>query len=344
VKVDGRTAYAPAFSAAVATCLAAALTALGAPSAAADALTRFRDLDPAVAERVLALSPDRISAADVRDTLARAPAPRIYLLQGSVAFVSMAPFAEFLVAMGYPEARLRDPRDGRFSRSSFADSAALAGEIAWDYEHDGMMPMLIGHSQGGMLAIRILYELAGDFHREIEVRDPNTAMSLARTTIRDPRTGAERPVVGLTVGYAAALATGKTMRVLLGQWSMLARLRTIPDNVEAFTGFMIPGDPLAGGWWDAEPYRAAGTASVRNVTLPESYSHIGLPLARHLALQPATREWIDAYAPDAGLPLPAESPGVDTANLAPAADIWHSVKKHWCLEAQRAIRAAHAGS
>src|SRR5262245_7731082 len=167
-----------------------------------DALAPFRALDPVVAARVLALNPGRLSAADVRDTLAHIPAPRIYLLQGSVAFVSMAPFAEFLAAMGYPEERLRNARDGRYSRSSFTDSAEVAGEIAWDYEHDGLMPMLIGHSQGGMLAIRVLYEFAGEFSPAIAVRDPATGTAQDRTVIRDPLTGAMRPVVGLQVGYA----------------------------------------------------------------------------------------------------------------------------------------------
>jgi hypothetical protein len=321
-----------------------ALTALENHAAAAEGVARIRDLDPAIADRILALAPDRVSDADVRDTLARAPAPRIYLLQGSVALVTMTPFAEFLAAMGYPEERLRDPRSGDYSRSSFADSAEIAGELAWHYERDGMMPMLIGHSQGGMLAIRVLYELSGEFHREIQVRDPMSDAAQARTSIRDPWTGVARPVVGLKVGYATALATGKTMRVLLGQWSMLSRLRTIPDTVEEFTGFTIPGDPLAGGWWDDEPYRAAGSARVRNVTLPSSYSHIGLPLAQHLPANETTRRWIDAYVPDASPPPPSAEHGVDVSNLLHAADIWHSVKKHWCLEAQRAIRAARSPS
>ncbi len=64
----------------------------------------------------------------------------------------MAPFAEFLIAMGYPAERLRNPRDGRLSYSSFGDSRRLAGSIAWHYEREGLMPMIIGHSQGGMLA------------------------------------------------------------------------------------------------------------------------------------------------------------------------------------------------
>ena len=44
------------------------------------------------------------------------PAPRIIALQGSVALVTMEPFAEFLVAMGYPaERHSRNPRDGALS-------------------------------------------------------------------------------------------------------------------------------------------------------------------------------------------------------------------------------------
>ena len=319
-----------------------ALTLCAGNAAAAEGVARIRALDPATAERILGLDPERVSDDDVRATLARAPAPRIYLFQGSVALVTMTPFGEFLAAMGYPDERLRDRRSGSYTRSSFADSARIAGEIAWHYENDGMVPMLIGHSQGGMLAIRVLYELAGEFRREIQVVDPVSDDVLSRTSIRDPWTGVDRPVVGLRVGYASALATGKTMRVLLGQWSMLSRLRTIPDTVDDFTGFMIPGDPLAGGLWDDEPYRAAGSARVRNVTLPSSYTHIGLPLARHLATQAETRKWIDAYVP--GAAELAAAGDADVSNLMHAADIWHSVKKHWCIEAQRAIRAARATS
>ena len=311
------------------------------PSAASAALERTRQLDQAIAARVLALSPDDISEADVRDALAHVDAPRIVLLEGSVAFVSMQPFAEFLIAMGYPEERLRDPRDGSLSRTSFDDSERLAGELAWYYERERMMPMLIGHSQGGMLVIRTLYELAGEFHHAVPVFDPVAGHALERTTIEDPLTGATRPVVGLKVGYAAALATGKLARVLLGQWTMLPRLRLIPDTVEDFTGFTIPADIIAGNVFGDEPYKAGGTAHVRNVTLPSTYNHIRLPFTRHLAEQAATRGWIAAYRPDAPEAPPFE-PGIDASNLLHAADVWFSIKKHWCIEAQRAIRAAKA--
>jgi hypothetical protein len=57
-----------------------------------------------------------------------------------------------------------------------------------------------------------------------------------------------------------------------------------------------------------------------------------------LATNEATRAWIDEYAPQTHAPPPA-GPGIETANILHAADIWYSVKKHWCLEAQRVIRA-----
>ena len=293
-------------------------------------------MDAISEDRILALDPEQISATEVRDVLSRAPAPRIVTLQGSLAWITMQPFAEYLVAMGYPEERLRNPADGTLSYSSFTNSEKLAGTLAWYYENEGMMPMLIGHSQGGMLAIRVLYELTGAFHAAIDVWNPSATESEHRTSIVDPADGRMRPVVGLKVPYAAALATGKLPRLLLGQWTMLGKLRSIPDSVDEFTGFTILWDPIAGTFPGGEPYHAAGIAEVRNVELPAATSHIGLPNATGLATHASTRAWIDRYRP--GEPLPSRTDDIDTSNLLPAADIWFSVKKHWCLEAQRVIR------
>ena len=288
---------------------------------------------PEIAQRLSRLDCSRVEPADVRDVLAHVPAPRIALLQGSVAFVTMEPFARFLTGMGYPEERLRNPHDGSFTYSSFADSAALAGALAFDYERSGLEPMLVGHSQGGMMVVRVLYEFAGAFHDALPVVDPATGAALARTTIVDPRTQRSRPVVGLHVAYAAALATGWLPRVLLGQWTMLSRMRKIPDTVTEFTGFDIPRDPIAGNLLGISPYEAIGTARVRNVVLPSDYGHIGLPRADPLLENPAARAWIDRWQPHAAPPWP----GGDTTNLVQAADIWYSVKRHWCAQAQRLL-------
>jgi hypothetical protein len=291
------------------------------------------DVDAAVSARVRQLDCSHLRSTDVRDTLAHAPAPRIVLLQGSVALVSMEPFARFLVGMGYPADRLRHPRDGTFSYSSFGDSAVLAGELAFDYERNGVEPMLIGHSQGGMLAIRTLYELAGAFHDALHVVDPASGEAFARTSIVDPLTRRTRPVVGLHVAYAAALATGWLPRLVLGQWSMIPRLRKIPDTVGEFTGFTIPHDPIAGNLLGDTPYESLGRAQVRNVVLPSSYHHIDLPRTEHLAADATIRAWIDAWSPDDARGPPAG----DIVNLVHATDIWYSVKRHWCLQAQRLL-------
>jgi hypothetical protein len=299
-------------------------------------------MDRSTEDRVLALDPANISAADVRDVLAHTPAPRIITLQGSVALITMEPFAEYLAAMGYPESRLKDPRDGSLSQGSFTDSAQLAGTVAWYYETEGMMPMLIGHSQGGMLAIKVLYEFAGAFHAAIPVWNPMTGQSEQRTTIIDPLTGLERPVIGLKLSYVAAMATGKLPRVLLGQWEILEKLRTIPDTVEDFTGFSIEWDLIAATLPGSEKYHASGSAHVRNVELAAETSHIAMPRTRYLAGNPVTRAWIDSYDPASPLAAPPAGPGIDASNIVHAADIWYSVKKHWCLGAQRLIRARRA--
>ena len=114
---------------------------------------------------------------------------------------------------------------------------------------------------------------------------------------------------------------------------MVKRLRRIPDTVTEFTGFDIPSDPIAGNLLGITPYEAIGTAHVRNVLMPANYRHIELPLADELVAIARAHEWIDAWQP--GTPQPAE--GVDWPNAVHAADIWHSVKRHWCLQARRLL-------
>jgi hypothetical protein len=202
--------------------------------------------------------------------------------------------------------------------------------------------MLIGHSQGGMLAIKVLHEFAGAFHAAIPVWNPVPGQSEQRTTIMDPLTGLERPVIGLKLPYVAAMATGKLPRVLLGQWEILGKLRTIPDTVEDFTGFSIEWDLIAGTLPGSEKYHAAGSAHVRNVELPAETSHIAMPRTRYLAGNPVTRAWIDSYDPASPVAAPPAGPGIDASNIVHAADIWYSVKKHWCLGAQRLISSRRA--
>ena len=303
------------------------------------AVLRSISLDPATEDEVLALVPERISVREIRDVLSRGPAPRIVILDGSLPIVTMESFSEFLIDMGYPEEKIRKPNGGGYSYNGFTDSKRLAGTLAWYYEKEGMMPILIGHSQGGMLAIKVLHELAGAFHDNIPVWNPLTNEAEERGTIVDPITGQKRAVIGLQVRYAAAITTGKVMRIVLGQWNMLPRLREIPDTVEEFTGFSLAWDLIAGNFGAAARYRPLGSARVRNVTLPGKYTHITVPLTKHLAANEVTREWISRYVPTSEMPEFPTNVDVDTRNIVHAADIWYHVKKYWCVEAQRLIRA-----
>jgi len=301
-------------------------------------------IDPAIAERILALDPEHIGGDEVK-ILAAGPAPRIMLLHGGIypVHLLMASFGRFLSRMGYPEAQIRDPGDHEWSYSPYDDSAQLAGIVAWQYERDGTRPMMIGHSQGGMQIVKVLRELAGGMSPEIHVWNPLTRTAEDRTTIVDPLTGRTRPVVGLSVSYASAVGAGGAAFLLPNQWSMMGKLRSIPDSVDDFTGFLIGLDLVA--WTvpgsDDDRYRENGTAKVRNVELPAMYNHITVPLTADLPRDPEVRAWVDAYRPDAqGDPysLPAEA----QLHVLWAADVWYSVKKHWCLEAQRLIRAQRA--
>jgi hypothetical protein len=290
------------------------------------------EIAPPLAQRLDALDCDRLSSGDVASVLATVPAPQVIAMHGSVPIVTMEPFAEFLQRMGYPAERLVNPRDGARTTSSRLDSARLAGWIAWHYERDGLMPLLIGHSQGGMVVIRLLHDLAGTRGpRTFHVWDPREPAPESRTTIVDPRTGAPRDVAGLRLPFAAVLATGSLPRFLLGQWGMLPLLRDIPDSVDEFLGFSIPWDPIAGTFAEPPPFTATGSARVRNVVLPASYSHIDLPRTAHLASQPATRAWIEDFTPGSSTPPPADA---DVANLVHAAELWHAVKRQWCRQAK----------
>jgi hypothetical protein len=148
-------------------------------------------------------------------------------------------------------------------------------------------------------------------------------------------------VVDLKLPLAAAIATGRMPRILRGQFELARVLRDIPDSAESFVGFFIPFDPIAGTFvGDEDPYRALGRANVRNVVLPPTTSHIGVPRTEALAADPAARAWIEHYRPGVGEPPPALR---DAENLAMAAELWFAIKQAWCGEAQRAASGRRGG-
>jgi hypothetical protein len=296
-------------------------------------------LPPELEDRILDLDPDHITELEVRKVLSRGPAPRIINLNGSVTLVTMDSFSRFLIAMGYPDRSIRKPAGSGLSYSSYINSKKLAGYIAWYYEKDGMMPILIGHSQGGMKVIQVLHELAGAFNARLPVLNPVTGEMEARYTITDPLSGTERDVVGLRLGYASAITTGRLMRVLLLQWNMLKRLRQIPDTVKEFSGFSIVRDIIGSDLPGSGQYYPLGSSTVRNVRLPSRYSHMTVIQTEHLAQYDSTRHWINTYVPSSEEPGLNEKFRVKSDNILFAAEIWYNIKKYWCTELQELIRA-----
>ena len=288
-------------------------------------------------ERILSLNPKALSETDVTEVLSRSPAPRIVMLDGSFPVVTMGSFAKFLIRMGYPEDCIRDPRNGSYSYSRYRDSREMAGMIAWYFEHEGMMPVVIGHSQGGMRAIKILHEMAGSFHEKVAVWNPLSGRFEARETIVDPLTGKEQTVVGLKLRFASAIATGKWMRLLLLQWDMVSLLRRIPDSVEEFTGFHLNQDPISGtafGVGRGDQYYPMGSARVRNVILPSGCGHLGILRTEDLAENPETRAWIQRYVPSGEPSERMGNPEGTPPNILLAAELWYNIKKQWCMGLQ----------
>lgn len=308
-------------------------------------------MDHALEERILSLDPENIKEKEIKEILSYAPAPRIINIHGGIypVYVFMKSFSEFLISMGYPEESVRIPVDGSYSYSCYMDSDKLAGLIAWYYEREGLRPLIVGHSQGGIQAVKVLYQLAGKFDKEIRVWNPFTEKTEERVSILDPVTGKELPVVNMKLPYVTAVGAGGFTRFLVNQWDMLGKLRKIPDSVESFTGFYM-GLDLAGGdllgFGPMNRFKANGKASVRNVKLPLGYNHITVPDTRHLAENQEIRDWINDYIPEEE-PQMTVTFSSSSKHILWAADVWHSIKKHWVLELKRLILArrqiAHAG-
>jgi hypothetical protein len=72
--------------------------------------------------------------------------------------------------------------------------------------------------------------------------------------------------------------------------------------------------------------------------LPANYNHVTIPATSDLARDAEVRNWINAFVPDKGLDGSA-LPGDASSHVMWAADVWYSIKKHWCIEAQNLIRA-----
>jgi hypothetical protein len=301
---------------------------------------------PETRQRLLTLDPEHVSEKEIRELLAQAPAPRIINIHGGIYPVHrrMISFSEFLIGMGYPAASITNPGDGTYTFSCYESSDTIAGMIAWYYEKEGLRPMVVGHSQGGMQAMKVLRKLAGLRSNRLEVWSPLTWHAEERSEIVDPLTGQSRPVVGLQLPYVTAVGAGGLTKLLPNQWDMCRTLRKVPDSVEEFTGFYKGKDLLGGdflGYGPANHFLANGKARVRNVCLPSAYKHGAIPDTKHLLQSQEMMDWINKYRPpDVALNKPSLDVKFegDSAHILWAADVWYSIKKHWVLELQRLLR------
>lgn len=302
-------------------------------------------LPRATEDRILALDPERVTARDVSEVLSNAPAPHVVNIHGGIypVYLAMKSFSLFLIGMGYPEASVRKP-NGSYSFSCYDRHEKIAGAIAWYYENEPLRPVIVGHSQGGIQALKVLYALAGHGAKQIAVWNPVTKKTEKRFSITDPLTGQPVPVVGLRLPYATAVGAGGFTRFLPNQWSMMTKLRKVPDSVEDFTGYYMGLDLFGGdliGFGSANEYAANGTAHVRNVRLPTGYNHVTVPSTKHLLKSQQIKDWINDYTPTNAPTLNVKF-DADSSHILWAADVWHDLKKHWVLELQRAIRAQRA--
>lgn len=313
--------------------------------------TLHRDFSPGddLRQTILGLNPEHVTEQEVREVLSQAPAPRIINIHGGIYPVHrrMISFSEFLIGMGYPGASITNPGDGTYTFSCYESSKKIAGVVAWYYEREGLRPMMVGHSQGGMQVVKVLRKLAGLSSGSLHLYNPLTWKREAACDFLDPLTGERRPVVGLQLPYVAAVGAGGLTRILPNQWDMCLKLRDVPDSVEEFTGFYKGKDLLGGdflGYGSANHFHATGTAVVRNVRLPSSYRHGAIPDTKHLLKSQEIRDWINAYQPGHG---PLETPKLDfsfdadSKHILWAADVWYSIKKHWVIELQRLLQAQH---
>jgi hypothetical protein len=306
-----------------------------------------RELSPELQTRILSLHPDHVTEAQVREVLSQAPAPQILCIHGGLLPINwgMNSFANFLIELGYPEASIRNPGNGELTYGYYQRSDLIAGTVAWHYERTGLRPILVGHSMGGIQAVRVLYRLAGDTVRSIPVWNPVSGKAEPRDVIVDPLTGVTRPVVGLQVGFVAVSVAGGMGRIAPNEWDMNGKLRAIPDSVEEFVGFQKGMDLLGGdylGFGPANEYHATRQACVRNVRLPSACTHYEILFVRSLLDHQELKNWINEYNPAIAATDTALSEtgfGSKRGRALWAAEVWYGIKKHWVLEVQRLIRA-----
>ena len=174
---------------------------------------------------------------------------------------TMAPFARVPDGHGLSGTSVCAIRaTARSATAASPTAASWPATIAWHYERDGLMPMLIGHSQGGMLALKVLQDLAGASGAALPVWNPMRGAAEARSTIVDPRTGLDaaggRAATALCRGTGHRQRDARPARPVGHAGAPAQRARF---GARSSAGYFIAWDPIAGTGPDAardNPYRA----------------------------------------------------------------------------------------
>lgn len=296
-------------------------------------------LNADVSARLQKINPFSVSENDIRQTLSSYPAPRIFGIGGGVytAHILMEDLAEFLIGMGYPAESVHHPDDGRFAVSSYSDPEKIAGETLFYYQHEGVRPVYIGHSLGGVQAIKTAHFFSGNFgNKKVKVFDPIAGRYLSQKDFVSPLTGEHVSFGSLKpIAHLIAVGSGGISRAFPSQWSMGERVKQVPDSVLRMTGIHLEGDWLGNDFLtgkEQNEYQSLGSARVENFYLPPGHNHVTLIRTKHLLEHPEVREWIDSYNPHTFTGIPEGLPG-NTDNILLAAELWHILKEEWYLAA-----------
>ena len=207
-------------------------------------------LDLQLEARILALDPERVSDSDVREVLAlRADAAH---RRRCTAASTGAPADG--VVLAFPGRHGLSVAQAQASRRRTSVAQPLREQPA-DRRADRLVLRARGHDaddgrpQPGRHPAGEGAARPGRRWRDADpgVEPANRRGRAAHDDRRSLYRHAQRPVVGLKIGYASVVASGGAALLLPNQWSMVRRLRTIPDTVDEFTGYALAVDLVA---WD----------------------------------------------------------------------------------------------
>ena len=207
--------------------------------------------------------------------------------------LAMKSFGNFLVDMGYPEERIRDPYDGTWSHSPYEDAERLAGIArlvlrTGRHAADDHRSQPGGHA-GGQDPARPLQRRLRRARSRVEPPhrfSPRSGAFHRRSAYR----GSSNRWWACAVAYVSRSARAAPRSCCPINGASSASCRTIPDTVDEFVGYSIALDMWAWtvpGVDATRKFTNGGQVNIRNVTFDVENSHVIVPLSP--APRPATR-------------------------------------------------------